>query len=129
MVRKAFRLDDDVSAAVEKLAAEDNTTETAVVTAAVKLYRDYRYLGDTASFIPQEIENTFAAQIRLLEKRLNVRSNKLLSELAIQQCVLCKVIAENLEVNPLALENYRRLAVEYLQEEQRIFRLEEAFDA
>lgn len=128
MVRKAFRLDDDVAATVEKLAAEGNTTETAVVTAAVKLYRDHRYLEDSASFLPQEISRAFEAQIKLMEKRLNSRSNKLLSELAIQQCVLCKIIADNLEVNSLALERYRRLAVEYLQEEQRIFRLEEAFD-
>ena len=38
---------------------------------------------------------------------------------------MCQVIAHELEVNPRALDNYRRAAVEYLKMNDRVFRLED----
>ena len=55
----------------------------------------------------------------------NGTEKRVLSELAIQQAILCQVIAHELEVNPRALDNYRRAAVEYLKMNDRVFRLED----
>ena len=49
-------------------------------------------------------------------------------ELAIQQAIICQVLAHELEINPRALDNYRRAAVEYLKMNDRVFRLEDILE-
>lgn len=81
-----------------------------------------------AAFISQEMQQSFNAAMALLETKLNAKTNKYLSELAIQQAVMALVVADNLEVNPQALERYRTLAVEQLQAGQKPLRLDEVLE-
>ena len=87
-------------------------------------YREYLYVQNDAAFFTESVKRTVLASVNLMESRLNNRTNKVLSELAIQQAILCQVIAQELEVTPRALDNYRRAAVEYLKMNDRVFRLE-----
>lgn len=128
LVRKNFNMDENIVKRAEVLAAEDNTSMTKIVEDALLMYLDSRYMEDKATVIPSEILKAFGAKTDLLEKRLNSKTNKVLSELAIQVGILEMVIANNLEVDPGQLERYRIAAVEFLKNNNRPLRLDEVFE-
>lgn len=125
LYKKTYRVSKEAKRMVEEIAAKENCTETAVFENAIRCYRDYLYVQNNGAFITESVKRTVLASVNLMESRLNNRTNKVLSELAIQQAILCQVIAHELEVNPRALDNYRRAAVEYLKMNDRVFRLED----
>lgn len=114
-VARAYRISDETVETLKAIADKENCTETAVIENAIRYYRDYLYVQNDGAFITESVKRTVLASVNLMESRLNNRTNKVLSELAIQQAILCQVIAHELEVNPRALDNYRRAAVEYLR--------------
>lgn len=118
-------ISDETVETLKAIADKENCTETAVIENAIRYYRDYLYVQNDGAFITESVKRTVLASVNLMESRLNNRTNKVLSELAIQQAILCQVIAHELEVNPRALDNYRRAAVEYLKMNDRVFRLED----
>ena len=124
-VARAYRISDQTVETLKAIADKENCTETAVIENAIRYYRDYLYVQNDGAFITESVKRTVLASVNLMESRLNNRTNKVLSELAIQQAILCQVIAHELEVNPRALDNYRRAAVEYLKMNDRVFRLED----
>lgn len=124
-VARAYRISDGTVETLKAIADKENCTETAVIENAIRYYRDYLYVQNDGAFITESVKRTVLASVNLMESRLNNRTNKVLSELAIQQAILCQVIAHELEVNPRALDNYRRAAVEYLKMNDRVFRLED----
>lgn len=124
-VARAYRISDETVETLKAIADKENCTETAVIENAIRYYRDYLYVQNDGAFITESVKRTVLASVNLMESRLNNRTNKVLSELAIQQAILCQVIAHELAVNPRALDNYRRAAVEYLKMNDRVFRLED----
>lgn len=122
---RAYRISDEAVEMLKAIANKENCTDTAVIENAIRYYRDYLYVQNEGAFITESVKRTVLASVNLMETRLNNRTNKVLSELAIQQAILCQVIAHELEVNPRALDNYRRAAVEYLKMNDRVFRLED----
>ena len=124
-VARAYRISDETVETLKAIADKENCTETAVIENAIRYYRDYLYVQNDGAFITESVKRTVLASVNLMESRLNNRTNKVLSELAIQQAILCQGIAHELEVNPRALDNYRRAAVEYLKMNDRVFRLED----
>ena len=124
-VARAYRISDETVETLKAIADKENCTETAVIENAIRYYRDYLYVQNDGAFITESVKRTVLASVNLMESRLNNRTNKVLSELAIQQAIVCQVIAHELEVNPRALDNYRRAAVEYLKMNDRVFRLED----
>lgn len=124
-VARAYRISDETVETLKAIADKENCTETAVIENAIRYYRDYLYVQNDGAFITESVKRTVLASVNLMESRLNNRTNKVLSELAIQQAILCQVIGHELEVNPRALDNYRRAAVEYLKMNDRVFRLED----
>ena len=124
-VARAYRISDETVETLKAIADKENCTETAVIENAIRYYRDYLYVQNDGAFITESVKRTVLASVNLMESRLNNRTNKVLSELAIQQAILCQVIAHELEGNPRALDNYRRAAVEYLKMNDRVFRLED----
>lgn len=124
-VPRAYRISDETLETLKAIADKETCTETAVFENAIRCYRDYLYVQNNGAFITESVKRTVLASVNLMESRLNNRTNKVLSELAIQQAILCQVIAHELEVNPRALDNYRRAAVEYLKMNDRVFRLED----
>lgn len=127
-VARAYRLSDETVETLKAIADKENCTETAVIENAIRYYKDYLYMQDDGTFISESVKRTFLASVNLMETRLNNRTNKVLSELAIQQAIICQVLAHELEINPRALDNYRRAAVEYLKMNDRVFRLEDILE-
>lgn len=127
-VARAYRISDETVETLKAIADKDNGTETAVIENAIRYYKDYLYMQTDGAFINESVKRTFLASVNLMETRLNNRTNKVLSELAIQQAIICQVLAHELEINPRALDNYRRAAVEYLKMNDRVFRLEDILE-
>ena len=125
LFKKTYRVSAETKESIETIVEKENCTETAVVENAIRYYKDYLYMQNESTFLSEDIKRTIQASNNLLEKRLNNRTNKLLSELAIQEAILCQVIARDLDVSPRALGDYRKAAVEWLQMNDRVFRLEE----
>lgn len=121
----AWRLDDSLVAEIYSIADECQTKSSFIVTQALEQYIESYRLQKKASLLSQEVIDVQKSLVDLLEHRINNRSNQLLSSMAIQQFVLCKVIAESLEISPDALELYRRQAAEFLKENNRVFSLKE----
>lgn len=127
-IKRSVRIDESLDDELNKIAEVNNTTYTAALNDAIAYYRDYCFMKEKASFLNEEIVNIFKANIDLLAKRLNNRTNKLLSEMAIQLGIINMVLGHNLEIEPEQLELYRTLVVEQLRQDNRVFKLEDVID-
>ena len=97
--KKTYNLDARLVKDVEAIAQAQATSNTAVIEKAIRLYRDYIYLEEKATFLPEQIQKTFRSELAMLEQRQNVKINKLLSELAIQEGIIAQILANELEVD------------------------------
>ena len=122
--KKTYNLDARLVKDVEAIAQAQATSNTAVIEKAIRLYRDYMYLEEKATFLPEQIQKTFRSELAMLEQRQNVKINKLLSELAIQEGIIAQILANELEVDLEMMPVYRRRAVEALRASNRVFRLD-----
>ena len=128
MIKRTIRIDETLAKDISNIAKEKNQSENILIENALKLYRDFHHMGEKATFINDEIIKINQSAMNLLEQRINHKANKLLSELAIQSCILNQVIANSLEVPPLDLQEYRKSAVEFLKANNRILRLDEIIE-
>lgn len=116
---------DTVHTDISAIAKEKNSSVTEVVVEALKVYRDYRYMADRATIINEEILKIVQANINLLLKEINNKSNRVLSEVAIQSAIQNMIICSELDVAASDLERYRKQAVDFLQSSNRVLRLDE----
>lgn len=121
----SWRLNEKIVSEIYSIADECHSKRTFMIEKALEQYVESYRLQKKASLLSQEVIDVQKSLVDLLEHRINNRSNQLLSSMAIQQFVLCKVIAESLEISPDALELYRRQAAEFLKENNRVFSLKE----
>ena len=124
---KLFRIDAELAADLESIAEEQGTSQTTIVHEALKLYRDKRYMSEKASALPSELTETLLAANALLEKKLNAKSNQLLSSMGIELFVIQCILAHNLEIAPDEVERYRREAADFLRTNNRTLRMEEIY--
>lgn len=121
----SWRLNEKIVSEIYNIADECHSKRTFMIEKALEQYVESYRLQKKASLLSQELIDIQKSLVDLLEHRINNRSNQLLSSMAIQQFVLCKVIAESLDISPDALELYRRQAAEFLKENNRVFSLKE----
>ena len=121
----SWRLNEKIVSEIYNIADECHSKRTFMIEKALEQYVESYRLQKKASLLSQEVIDVQKSLVDFLEHRINNRSNQLLSSMAIQQFVLCKVIAESLEISPDALELYRRQAAEFLKENNRVFSLKE----
>ena len=121
----SWRLNEKIVSEIYNIADECHSKRTFMIEKALEQYVESYRLQKKASLLSQEVIDVQKSLVDLLEHRINNRSNQLLSSMAIQQFVLCKVIAESLEISPDALELYRLQAAEFLKENNRVFSLKE----
>lgn len=121
----SWRLNEKIVSEIYNIADECHSKRTFMIEKALEQYVESYRLQKKASLLSQEVIDVQKSLVDLLEHRINNRSNQLLSSMAIQQFVLCKVIAESLEISPDTLELYRRQAAEFLKENNRVFSLKE----
>lgn len=127
VVKKSIRLESKIDTQIQQIAERKSTTFTQVVEDALKLYIDYDSM-ENATFINQDIKKTFAAEVSNMEKRMLNRTNKVLSETAIQLGILTMIIGNNVEIAPGAYDSFRTLVVEYLKTNNMPLRLNEVLE-
>ncbi len=124
-MRITIRIPDELHSDIAALAKESGASLNYIVEQALKYYRDKRYMDDKATFISEEMLNIIQANNALLEQQINNKANRVLSELAIQNAIQNMILANELDVNDLDADSYRKKAVEFLKTNNRVFRLDE----
>lgn len=120
-----LRTDEDLINDIKKLAEEQNTSLNNTIIEALKMYRDKKYMTEKATILNREILDVIDGQRKLLTNTINNKTNKLLSELAIQSAIQNQILCDELDVNSVRLDEYRKSAIEFLQIQNRILRLDE----
>ncbi|MEG0854057.1 MAG: hypothetical protein RSF82_09295 [Angelakisella sp.] len=129
MPQKLVRISDGLAADMKAIAAERNMSETQVVNEALALLRDYHYTKHKALFLNEELLSVLRASYKMAENTINNKTNKVLSEVAIQTCIQNQILANSLEVSQSDLNRYRLRAVEFLKDSQRVWRMDELADS
>lgn len=125
MQRITVRISDELHAAMSEFAKNDGTSLNYIVEQALKYYRDKRYMDDKATIINEEIISIIQANNALLLQQINNKSNRVLSELSIQNAIQNLILTNELDVDKIDADNYRQQAVEFLKTNNRVLRLDE----
>lgn len=128
MQRITVRLPDELYNDAAEIAKYSGSSINSVIEQAVKCYRDKCYMEDKATLINEEILKIIQANNALLSQQINNKSNRVLSELAIQNAIQNFILASELDVDAVKIDNYRKQAVEFLKTNNRVFRLDEIAD-
>ena len=124
-VKKTWDVDASAYSSIETIADQENCTVTQIVNEALRYYADRHYLENNATMLSSDILEAMKSTVSLLERRLDNRSNQLLSSMAIQLFIINKVLAGSLDLSGDALEQYRVQAVEFLKGNNRLLDLRE----
>lgn len=128
MQRITVRLPDELYYDVSEIAKYTGSSVNSVIEQAVKYYRDKRYMEDKATLVNEEILKIIQANNGLLLQQINNKTNRVISELAIQSAIQNLILASELDVDAVQVDNYRKQAVEFLKTNNRVFRLDEIAD-
>ena len=124
-VKKTWDVDASAYSSIETIADQENCTVTQIVNEALRYYADRHYLENNATMLSSDILEAMKSTVSLLERRLDNRSNQLLSSMAIQLFIINRVLADSLDLSGDALEQYRVQAVEFLKGNNRLLDLRE----
>ncbi|WMJ22687.1 hypothetical protein RBG61_11905 [Paludicola sp. MB14-C6] len=124
-IRKTIRIDEDLIHDIINIAKDNNQTENSVIEKALKYYRDFYYMQVKSTFINDEIINILQAVIETKLQNINNKTNQVLSEVAIQSNIQNQVLASELDVNPLQLQQMRLNAIDFLKANNRVLKLNE----
>lgn len=125
-VKKTWDVDADACASLEEIAQGSGRKMTQVVNEALRYYADRYYLEHKATMLPSEILEAMQSTVNVLERRLDNRSNQLLSNMAVQLFIVNRVLADSLDISPEVLEQYRSQAAEFIKANNRLLELREA---
>lgn len=128
MQRITVRLPDELYNDAAEIAKHSGSSINSVIEQAVKCYRDKCYMEDKATLINEEILKIIQANNALLLQQINNKTNRVISELAIQSAIQNLILASELDVDAVQVDNYRKQAVEFLKTNNRVFRLDEIAD-
>lgn len=123
-----IRIPDELHTDISAIAKESGASLNFVVEQALKYYRDKRYMEEKATIINQEIINIIQASNALLLQQINNKTNRVLSELAIQNAIQNMILESELDVSDLDADKYRKKAIEFLRTNNRVLRLDELID-
>ena len=120
-----FLLDSGLKKSVEVLAEERSCTQSQIFENALRLYMDKVYMEEKATVINDELLQAVKSVAQLSEAKINAKTNQVLSSLAIEVGVMNQILAQSLQVSPLAVEQYRKNVVEFLRANNRVLRMDE----
>lgn len=123
-----IRIPDELHTDISAIAKESGASLNFVVEQALKYYRDKRYMEEKATIINQEIINIIQASNALLLQQINNKTNRVLSELAIQNAIQNMILESELDVSDIDADKYRKKAIEFLRTNNRVLRLDELID-
>ena len=121
-IKKTWDVDAAAYSSIETIASQESCTVTQIVNEALRYYADRHYLENNATMLSSDILEAMKSTVSLLERRLDNRSNQLLSSMAIQLFIVNRVLADSLD---LSGEQYRKEAVEFLKNNNRLLELRE----
>jgi len=128
LAKKLINYDDQLAEDVKSIAEELNQNANQVIETAIKFYRDYYYQQEKATFINKEMIEIIKSTFRTAENSINQKTNRVLSELAIQAAVQNLILANSLDVKMKDLHVYRLKALDFLKENNRVLRMDEIID-
>lgn len=123
-----IRIPDELHTDISAIAKESGASLNFVVEQALKYYRDKRYMEEKATIINQEIINIIQASNALLLQQINNKTNRVLSELAIQNAIQNMILESELDVSDIDADKYRKKAIEFLRTNNRVLRLDELIE-
>lgn len=123
-----IRIPDELHADISVIAKESGASLNYIVEQALKYYRDKRYMEEKATFINQEIINIIQASNALLLQQINNKTNRVLSELAIQNAIQNMILESELDVSDIDSDKFRKKAIEFLRTNNRVLRLDELIE-
>ncbi|MCL1830055.1 MAG: hypothetical protein FWG21_01340 [Oscillospiraceae bacterium] len=127
-VKITLRAEEDLYEDIKRIAEDRGAPINQIMNEALKMYRDSTYLDKKSSVIPSEIKQAIRAEMELVSNRDMNKVRQILSAMAINEHVLQRVIAEELEVSHALLLQYRQEVVELLRESNRVFDLREIIE-
>lgn len=125
MAQKIIRYSDELAADIRHIANGRNMSENQLIIEALSLLRDQHYMQNKARFITDELTEVFRCMVRMAEKNINSRTNKVLSELAIQCSIQNEILARSLDISKSDLTAFRLRAVDTLRSTQRVLKLDD----
>lgn len=123
--RVNFVIAPDIKSRIEQLAKERACSNSQIVEEALQLYFDKVYMEEKATVINDELLQAVKGVAQLSEAKINAKTNQVLSSLAIEVGVMNQILAQSLQVSPLAVEQYRKNVVEFLRANNRVLRMDE----
>ena len=105
--------------------ANNFKSRSELVNKAVDFYIDYNNNKKPGEFLSREIEAIMSGNVELAEKRLGNRFAKLMSETAIQLGIMEQVLKSISDINEDDIENFRKVAVDEIRNNQKILKYEE----
>lgn len=123
-----IRIPDELHADISTIAKDSGASLNYVVEQALKYYRDKRYMEAKATIINEEIINIIQAGNALLLQQINNKTNRVLSELAIQNAIQNMILESELDVNSIEIDSFRKKAVEFIKTNNRVLRLDELIE-
>lgn len=127
-MKMTIRIPDELHTDISAIAKESGASLNFVVEQALKYYRDKRYMEEKATIINQEIINIIQASNALLLQQINNKTNRVLSELAIQNAIQNMILESELDVSDIDSDKFRKKAIEFLRTNNRVLRLDELID-
>ena len=128
MQRVTIRISDELHADISAIAKDSGASLNYVIEQALKYYRDKRYMADKATIINEEIIKIIQGSNALLLQQINNKTNRVISELAIQNAIQNMILESELDVNGIDADKYRKKAVEFLRTNNRVLRLDELIE-
>lgn len=123
--KTTFVLDPELKKSIEHLAEEKMCPQSKIFEDALRLYLDKVYMEEKATVINDELLQAVKGVAQLSEAKINAKTNQVLSSLAIEVGVMNQILAQSLQVSPLAVEQYRKNVVEFLRANNRVLRMDE----
>ncbi|MEG1993313.1 MAG: hypothetical protein RR048_00215 [Oscillospiraceae bacterium] len=127
-IRRSITLDEKLYKDISAIADDTGADINFVIETALKHFRDNNYLENKSCSINEGILNMVEAMCAVLERKINNKTNSCLSELAIQSFITNMIVAKGLDISEDELNIYRIKAINFIKQNNRIFRLSEIID-
>lgn len=128
-IQKNYRLPESLAADIAKIASEKSTNETLVVRQAIEEYRDRYYARKGVNSIKEDLAELLDSFSSKFGADSYNRIIKALNEMAIQQYILAAIVNQGLDFASEYPAQLRPQAVQWLKENDKVFRLDRDGDA
>jgi len=125
ILKTSIVFNEDTKKELDRLVRERKTSQSQIIEVALRLYFDKVYMEEKATVINDELLQAVKGVAQLSEAKINAKTNQVLSSLAIEVGVMNQILAQSLQVSPLAVEQYRKNVVEFLRANNRVLRMDE----